>query len=200
MARRIPAVGACKVARPEWPGSALTWPDGVNRAGLALPIFPQKNAVVSVHILDNRPAKPHPSEKLFFQLAGCDIKELRYKPDFLSAHPYISLRRPRAAISALQAPEMQPRGIPIVFIIVIHTFILPQSTRSFKRSPVLAGLRTQRKKIKYEIRNTKPLVESRFGETKQARMFKIRISKPRWAGNASCFGHSVIRIWNLFGI
>jgi hypothetical protein len=194
MARHIPAVGACKVAGPEWPGSALAWSDRVNRAGFALPIFPQKNAVVGVHILDNRPAKPHPSEKLFLQLAGCDIKELRYKPDFSPAHPYISLRRPGAAIPALQAPEMQPRRIPIVFIIVIHAFILPQSTRSFKWSPVLAGLRTQRKKIKYEIRNTKPLAESRFGETKQTRMFKIRISKPRWAGNVSCFGHSVIRI------
>jgi hypothetical protein len=134
MARHIPAVGACKITRPEWPGSALAWPDGVNRAGLAPSVFTQKNTIVCFRILDNRPAKPHPSEELFLQLAGCDIKELRNQPDFSPAHPYISLRRPRAAIPALQAPEMQPRRIPIIIIAAIHnSYFTVKTTPALKK-------------------------------------------------------------------
>jgi hypothetical protein len=139
MARHIPAVGACKVAGPEWPGSTLAWPDGVNRAGLAPSVLTQKNTIVCVRLLDDRPAKTHPSEKLFFQLVRCDIKELRYKPDFSPAHPYISLRRPGAAIPALQAPEMQPRRIPIVFIIVIHSNYFTVKTPLRRRKDVKIG-------------------------------------------------------------
>lgn len=117
-----PCVRVGQVHRPERPGSALDWTNGVNQAA-SLAVFAvfEEDAILAIRSLDETESVAHFADVLAAHLLFGNTEVLSDPDNILLRDPHETLCRTGTAISTLQALERQSVDVPrIVLIHLTH--------------------------------------------------------------------------------